>query len=294
MARPRRLQFPGGHYHVISRGNARGPIYHDDIDRQTFLQLFGAIIKRLRWEVFAYCLMPNHYHLLVATPDPSLARGMQQLNGTYAQRFNGRHERVGHVFQGRYRAFLVDSGAYLLAVIRYIVLNPVRAQLCKSPDDWLWSSHAAAMGLTATNVPVAWDRVLAEFGPDPTMGIKEYAKFIAADDGTRPIGEFANPAIVGDELFTNLMSGRTKCESREIVRKERISRSLAAFSERAPSRNAAIRAAYQTGAYSLADIGRHFALHYSTVSKICRAPENADCPESDLFLECDENRQFKI
>ncbi len=127
MVRPLRIEFPGAVYHLTSRGNARNNIYLDDYDRQRFLKILANVIDRYNWLCHAFCLMDNHYHLLIETPDPNLSMGMRQLNGVYTQGFNRIHNRVGHVFQGRYKAILVEKDEHLLELCRYIVLNPLRA-----------------------------------------------------------------------------------------------------------------------------------------------------------------------
>jgi putative transposase len=146
MARPLRIEFPDAVYHITSRGNGRADIYLDERDRESFLQTLGDVCRRMRWVCYAYCLMTNHYHLVIETLDANLARGMRQLNGVYTQCFNRHHGHTGHVFQGRYKAILVDRDAYLLELARYVVLNPVRAGMVKSPQQWRWSSYAAMMG----------------------------------------------------------------------------------------------------------------------------------------------------
>jgi putative transposase len=138
MARPLRIEFAGALYHVTARGNAQQDICADDADRRQFLDLLGHTVHRHDWYCHAYCLMGNHYHLLVETSTPTLAKGMKFLNGTYTQHFNRRHLRVGHVFQGRYKAILVQKETYLLELARYIVLNPVRAQMVRSAKEWPW------------------------------------------------------------------------------------------------------------------------------------------------------------
>ncbi len=140
MSRPMRLEFPNALYHVTSRGNAQQNIYLCDADRQQFLNVLEHVCQRYNWVVHAYCLMSNHYHLLIETPDANLSKGMRQLNGLYTQDFNRTHKRVGHVYQGRYKAILVEKQAYLLELARYIVLNPVRAEMVRSAKDWKWSS----------------------------------------------------------------------------------------------------------------------------------------------------------
>jgi putative transposase len=146
MARPLRLEFPGALYHVTARGNARQRIYLNDEDRHLFLDLLGKEVAQQGWRCYAYCLMDNHYHLLLETPEPTLVAGMRRLNGVYTQAFNRRHRRVGHLFQGRYKAIVVDKDAYLLELCRYIVLNPVRAEAVKRPERWPWSSYRATVG----------------------------------------------------------------------------------------------------------------------------------------------------
>lgn len=136
MTRPLRLEFPGAVYHLTARGDRRGDIFLDDTDRQTFLRLLEKEVRQQAWRLFAYCLMSNHYHLLVETPDGNLVAGMRRLNGAYTQAFNRRHGRVGHVLQGRYKSIVVDRDAYLLELARYIVLNPVRANMVKRVEDW--------------------------------------------------------------------------------------------------------------------------------------------------------------
>ena len=133
MARPLRIEFPGALYHITSRGDRREPIYEDDEDRQAVLATLAEVVRRFNWSCYAYCLMTNHYHLVVGTPEGNLAKGMRQLNGVYTQASNRRHKRTGHLFQGRYMAILVDEDAYLLELARYVVLNPVRAGMVKAP-----------------------------------------------------------------------------------------------------------------------------------------------------------------
>src|SRR3972149_2645148 len=140
MARPLRIEYPGAVYHVTTRGNAQADIYLDDTDREKFLEILGQICDRYHWHCYAYCLMGNHYHLVIETPAGNLARGMRQLNGNYTQTFNRQHRRAGHLFQGRYKAILVDKDSYLLEVIRYVLLNPVRARLTNTAGQWRWNS----------------------------------------------------------------------------------------------------------------------------------------------------------
>ena len=163
MARPLRIEFAGALYHVTARGNARQNIYSDDVDRQAFLELTDKTRTRYDWYLHAYCLMSNHYHLLVETGSPTLSRGMKLLNGSYTQTFNRRHRRVGHLFQGRFRGILVQKESYLLELSRYIVLNPVRARMVRQAVDWKWSSYRATAGLAERESWLTTDWILSCF-----------------------------------------------------------------------------------------------------------------------------------
>jgi putative transposase len=145
MARPLRTQVAGGTYHVTARGNRRQPIFHDESDRQLFLALFKRVAERRAWHTLAYCLMTNHFHLVIETPVANLSLGMHRLNFTYAQYFNARHSVDGHLFDGRFHSVLVESESQLLELLRYVAFNPVRAGLCARPSEWRWSSfHGVA------------------------------------------------------------------------------------------------------------------------------------------------------
>ena len=165
MARPLRIEFSGALYHVTSRGNARQAIYISNDDRQQFLTLLQNTVERYNWYCHAYCMMDNHYHLLIETNSPTLSKGMKYLNGTgtYTQYFNRQHQRVGHVFQGRFKAILVQKNSYLLELARYIVLNPVRAKMVRSANQWPWSSYRATAGFTNSVPCLTTDWLLAEF-----------------------------------------------------------------------------------------------------------------------------------
>ncbi len=164
MARPLRIEFPGAVYHITSRGNERKAIFRDDLDRKMFLDTLKDVTLRYNWLCHAYCLMENHYHLLIDTPDGNLSIGMRQLNGIYTQRFNKRHGRVGHLFQGRFKAVLVQKDSHLLEACRYVVLNPVRAERVQRPEEWVWSSYGATGGRMKPHPCLVTDWVLGQFG----------------------------------------------------------------------------------------------------------------------------------
>jgi REP element-mobilizing transposase RayT len=179
MPRALRVEFPGALYHVASRGNNRARIFWTQLDRERFVQGLAETVARDGFEVYAYCLLGNHYHALVATPLGNLARGMQRLNSAYAQHVNKHHGRSGHVFQGRYHARLIERDAHLLELSRYVVLNPVRAGLVTSPEAWRWSSYRATAGIEPSPgfLSTAW--LLGRFGTDDRRARGLYAAFVA-------------------------------------------------------------------------------------------------------------------
>jgi len=170
-----RENLEGGVYHVYARGNAQGLVYRDDLDRRTYLRMLGKVVVSNRWFCLAYCLLENHVHLLLETPNANLSSGMQRLQGAYAQSFNARHGRSGHVFQGRYGAVRISSDRQLCATAAYIASNPVEARLCKLPEEWRWSSYRAALGASTP----AWldvDRLLSYFGTGRGAARRHYAQ----------------------------------------------------------------------------------------------------------------------
>jgi putative transposase len=185
MPRPLRLQAAGAIFHITSRGNRRQRIYLDPRDYERFLDILGIVVVRCHWRVHAYCLMPNHFHLLVETTEPNLSAGMQYLNGVYAQYFNRRHDCGGHLFQGRFHSVIVQSNSHLVELARYIVCNPVRAGLCAAAAHWPWSSYHAAIGVASRGY-VTCELLLAQFGPDPARAITRYSGFVAEAGPKRP------------------------------------------------------------------------------------------------------------
>ena len=269
MSRPLRLELSGALYHVMARGNAKQAIYLDDQDRCFFLESLWNISERLDWQVWAYCLMNNHYHLLLQTAQPTLARGMRDLNGVHSRTFNQRHDRVGHLFQGRYKSVIVDKSSYLMEVTRYIVLNPVRSGLCAAPEEWRWSSYRAAAGLAHAPARLAARAALAPFGADSEQTRGAFVEFVRAGlTASDPVTGHRVPAILGDDAFVAEVAQSTAPPSPEVPRVDRAWKPLEQYAREATSRNQAIRAAYATGHYSQADIARYFRLHYSSVSRV--------------------------
>jgi REP element-mobilizing transposase RayT len=203
MARPLRLDHAGAVWHVTSRGNERREIFRDDEDRHLFLSTLSRIVELDRWKLHAYVLMTNHYHLLVETPEPTLSKGMHRLNGTYTQRYNSRHGRVGHLLQGRFTSILIERERHLLTLIRYIVLNPVRAGLVRRAEQWPWSSYGATAGTGARPDWLETDWVLSQLGP-PRSARERYRKFVAEgehEEGGSPLSEVVGQIFLGGEDF---------------------------------------------------------------------------------------------
>jgi REP-associated tyrosine transposase len=177
MPRPLRPQVPGGIYHLVSRGVRKLPIYTDAESRWRFLALLDETIKRYEWELHAWCLMTNHFHLLVTTIEPTVSEGMQYLNGCYAQWYDWRHGYEGHVFERRFWSALIETDYHLFEAARYIVLNPVHAGLCGTAADWNWSSYRKTMGVT-TKGPELSTMLLYEFGRRVRRARENFAAFI--------------------------------------------------------------------------------------------------------------------
>ncbi|SDB55897.1 REP element-mobilizing transposase RayT [Desulfonatronum thiosulfatophilum] len=283
MARPLRIEFPGALYHVTARGNARSEIYLGDGDRLLFLSILADLVERYNWICHGYCLMGNHYHLLIETPDGNLSEGMRQLNGIYTQKFNRTHGRVGHVFcQGRFKSIVVDKDSHLLELCRYVVLNPVRAGMARHPKDYPWSSYCATAGLKKKLGLLTSDWILSQFGNDRQKAQQEYRKFVLAGISEEsPWKKLVGQCLLGAESFLEKLSPflREKAVFTEIPRVQRFAlrpslEVLLPERQSKPSRNKAIAAAHIDHGYSQQSIAAHLGLHYATVSRIIKKERN--------------------
>jgi putative transposase len=273
MSRPLRLEFAGALYHVTSRGNERKAIYLNETDYQVFLELVAQVCERFNWVIHAYCLMTNHYHLLLETPDANLSAGMRQLNGVYTQLFNRAHKRVGHLFQGRYKAILVQKDSYLLEVSRYIVLNPVRAAMVESCDEWLWSSYRFTCHDQEPPSWLAVDQLLSQFGNERSQAIGHYQDFVARGVGRSLWSEIKQLIYLGSDSFVSEMQSKISYPEllSEVPAKQKRScaKPLDWYVQNYPnSRNDVIRMAFASGGYTQAELSRYFDLHYRTISRI--------------------------
>lgn len=287
MSRPLRLEFPDAVYHVTSRGDRREPIYRDDADRDECLGVIAQAMERFDAQVLAYCLMGNHDHLVVHTRAANLSRLMRHVNGVYSQRFNRRHRLVGHLFQGRFKAILVDRDAYLLALCRYVERNPVAAGLVTSAGDWPWSSYRAHVLRAPTPGWLDSDGLHgyllgrpARSAADRGAAAGRYAAMVERafnatlwDDGLR------QQVFLGDEAFVARMLGQAEPRTRtarEVPRRQRqlpTAVSPHAFTADGPGRAAAMRAAYVEGGLTMTGIARQSGLSVSRVSRLIAAAE---------------------
>ena len=199
MSRSLRIEIENGLYHVTSRGWERRVIVRDDRDREQWNKLVDRVVTRFGWRVFAWALMDNHFHLFLQTPDANLSAGMHDLNSGFATWFNRRHRRVGSLFQGRFKAILVEDESYSWTLSRYIHLNPVRAKLVRRPEDHRWSSYQYFLRSRKAPKWLDWQTVLAEIGKQTPAARREYRRFVEA--GIR--GKLASPLkdVVGEVLL---------------------------------------------------------------------------------------------
>lgn len=277
MARPLRLEFPGALYHVTSRGDRREDIFLCDEDRLDWLDVLGMVCDRFNWVVHAYCQMTNHYHLLVETVDGNLSKGMRQLNGLYTQRFNRRHGLVGHLFQGRYKAILVQKEGHLLELTRYVVLNPLRAHMVNVLEDWRWSSHPIVTGQVAAPAWLDKDWLLGQFGTERSEALRRYREFVLAGTGLpSPLRGTRHQLFLGDDAFVEShRQAGTADVLREVSKAQRRAAALPLdeYGSRYAERDDAMAQAYLSGAYSMVEIAQHFGVHYITVSRAVRKHE---------------------
>lgn len=273
MARPLRLEFPGALYHVTARGDHREDIFKDDLDRSCLLEVWRQALERFDALCFAYCLMGNHYHFVVETQRGNLSRLMRHVNGVYTQRYNRRHKQVGHLFQGRFKAIIVDRDAYFLEVCRYVDLNPVRAKLARRPHDWRWSSYRAHVGLQERPEWLDSEEVLRHFSPREGVAMRRYAEFVSRGKNVRLWKQaLAGQIYLGDEEFVAEVCGKggAKSESREIPRAHRRQqgKSLSSYLKEGSARDTGIVAAYLEGGHTQTAIANALGLSVSRVSRL--------------------------
>ena len=277
MARPLRIQYEGAFYHITARGNEKKDIFTNDADRNKFIKILESVAEKYRWIVHAYCLMSNHYHLVVETPLKNLSAGMRQLNGVYTQSFNKKHGRIGHLFQGRFKAYLIEKENYLLEVCRYIVLNPVRAGIVHDPLEWEYSSYRKTFGDRKRYKYLYPDLILSFFSNSLADAQKKYIKFVKEGIGKEsPFEEAHGGFILGGERFVKSVMEKDKiidCE--EIAKRERyVSRPNLRDIFAGKERDEGIAIAVNQWRYSLKEVGEFVGLHYARVCRIAKKAKN--------------------
>jgi putative transposase len=273
MARPLRLELAGGVYHVTSRGDRREAIFLNDDDRRTWLKLLGDVCERFNWVCHGWCQMTNHYHVVLETVEANLSQGMRHLNGVYTQYVNRAHGRVGHVFQGRYKAILVEKDAYLLELARYVVLNPVRANMVPDAGEWPWSSFRCMTGQFPAPPWLQTDALLARFGQQRDQAVMRFIDFVRAGVGQPPLWEKLRGQIyLGDNAFLEKMSALANDTVKEVPRAQRrpVALDLLSYTQNTGDRDAAMAQAFATGAFTMRAIADAFGVHYATVSRAVR------------------------
>ncbi len=289
MARPLRIEFPDAIYHISARGNERKDIFWDDRDRERFLGYLETSVLRYKANIHVYCLMSNHYHLFLSTPDGNLSQIMRHINGGYTTYYNKRHNRAGHLFQGRYKAILVDADPYAGELSRYIHLNPVRAGIAGEPEKYPWSSYAAYIG---KEVPPGWLTtawLLRYFGKKTAETRKAYRFFVEAAMGVteNPLKAATAGLILGRAEFVEEIRERYlggKKQGRDIpALRELTKASIGRIIEEAGkelrdkpelARKAAIYLIHRYSGRSLREIGERFAIGESAVSQASRRFES--------------------
>lgn len=276
MARPIRLEFPNALYHVMSRGNGGSNIFVEDKNRHIFLELFEELLMRYDIICYAYCLMDNHYHLLIETPKANLSQLMRGLNGRYTKYFNKTYRRMGHVFQGRYKAIIVQKDCYLLELSRYIVLNPVRAGMTHNPEQYTWSSYRASTGKSPCPEWLAADNVLVSFDDQRKNAIVQYQQFVREGIDQPFSGNIVQQAYLGDQTFINHVQqyiSQKQSDSIHITQRSKKSpkKPIEEIISAISNRDKAMKVIYETGHYTMFEIAQYFNIHYSTVSRKIRS-----------------------
>jgi putative transposase len=278
VARSIRFQFPGAIYHIFSRGNRKEHIFLDEEDRAHFLKLLTLATTRMNWICHAYCLMGNHYHLLIETPDGILDRGMQHMNSVYAQRFNRKHGQVGHLFQGRYTAKLVDGNQQFLLAARYISRNPLEAHLVEDAEHWKWCSYKATIGNTETPDFLIVDQVLSCLSQDKNSAQRFFKFLVHTDIGKdgEKIVELIKAENNGPRLEALLRTILDAKQSVAPVQRQQRILSRPTLGElfsgvnvfKLNERNRMIVEAFRFYGYTQLEIGSFLGLNRSTISKI--------------------------
>ncbi len=308
MARPLRIEYPGAFYHITSRGNEQKHIFKDRQDRERFLTYLESSVQRYGAVIHVYCLMSNHYHLLIETPSGNLSQIMHHINGGYTTYFNRRHGRYGHLFQGRYKAIVVEADEYAGELSRYIHLNPVRAAVVERPEEYEWSSYRYYIGKRKEPDWLKVDFILGYFGRDKSSARRRYKGFVKAVLGEgyeSPLKEVVASTILGGEDFIKEIKGKylkdkgtdrnlpALTELREEPGIEEIfQRANEVFGgDTGIARKTAIFLSHRYTKLSLKEIGRYFRIGESAVSQASRRFKEAIDNDRALRKKIEEIRE---
>lgn len=287
MSRPLRIEYAGAFYHVVSRGNERKAVYRTHRDREKFFSYLESATERYRAVIHVYCLMDNHYHLLLETPSGNLSQIMHHINGAYTVYFNTKHARSGHLFQGRYKAILIDADEYASEVSRYIHLNPVRAGLIDIPEEYRWSSCQYYVLKREAPKWLKRDFVLGYFGSGPKRAMKQYKNFVYSfrdQEDKNPLARFSRSVILGGNEFVEEIKTR-------YLRYKQVDRNLPTLrdfsdqpglsqigkvvdsvlqTDKKLARRVKLHMCHRYSGMNLREIGKHFGLGESGVSQASR------------------------
>jgi putative transposase len=305
MVRPLRIEYPNAWYHVMNRGRRGDNVFSDKTDFETFLGVLQESSELFGCRVAAFCLMSNHYHLLLQTPLGNLSRVMRHVNGVYTQRYNRRQKIDGSLFRGRYKSVLVEEDNHLIELLRYIHRNPVRAHICKSASDYPWSSHHAYVSTSQKSEWLSTDFLLSMFSETPGKAIREYRKFVQGEESVEIKDFFSKknlPSILGTCDFVEWVKAKyyQKKKHDEVPQSKDLAPTIieikkaiglcyeidikglevAKRGQENEPRNVAIYLSRKHSGLSLEEIGKKFGrIKYSTVSNVVRRIENqlVDC-----------------
>ena len=278
MARRPRIQFSGAMYHVMARGNRRSTIFHDDDDRRRFIDVLDLAATRYDLLVFAVCLMGNHYHFVLETPGCNLSNAMQFINGVFAQRSNRRHGQTGHVFEGRFRSLIIQRESYLMRAARYVVRNPVRANLVTDASAWPWSSYRATAGLEPVPrwLHVDWIRWAFQTG-SIVEARRRYVEYVNAPAEPKPSLNL-NALVLGTKQYRTCLMDDVRCGriDRELpwigrpLHRPSLTELFEGLEESAEARDQLIYRARAEHGYRLSEIARVLGIDRSTASKAAK------------------------
>jgi putative transposase len=300
MARPLRIEYPGAFYHVTSRGNEQKDIFKSQKDREKFLSYLESAVVRYGATIHAWCLMSNHYHLLMETPAGNLSQIMRHINGAYTTYFNLKRKRAGHLFQGRYKAILVEADEYATELSRYIHLNPVKAGIVAKPDDYQWSSYRIYIGQSEAPDWLKTDFILGYFGRKAPDAKNKYLKFVEdllVKEYDSPLKATVASTVLGSPEFVREISERHLGEKwaersvpavKELAKwpsmDEIIMKIKAVLGEREDlSRNVSIYCCQKYSGGKLKEIGDRFGISDAAVSQASRR----------LVLKAEKDQQLK-